>query len=129
MQVCPPLLIAPQTAPSAAEVTSASSSTIIASLPPSSMSTGVSVSAQADMTVRPVGAEPVNASLSTGTRHSAAPVAPKPVTTWKASAQSGTAARHEAASQAPIAGVCSEGLKTTALPAASEYAIEPIGVN
>src|ERR1700710_2508459 len=56
MQVCPALLIAPQTAPSAAATTSASSSTIIASLPPSSMSTGVSVSAQVAITFRPVGA-------------------------------------------------------------------------
>ncbi len=27
-----------------------------------------------------------------------------------------------------MAGVCSDGLNTTALPAASAYAIEPIGV-
>ena len=119
MQVCPALLIAPQTAASAAATTSASSSTIIASLPPSSMSTGTRFSAQAAMTFLPVGAEPVKASLSTPARHSAAPVSPKPVTTWKASAASGTAARQAAASQAPMAGVYSEGLKTTALPAAS----------
>ena len=119
MQVWPPLLIAPHTAASAAATTSASSSTIIASLPPSSISTGVRVSAQAAMTFRPVGAEPVKASLPTPARHSAAPVEPSPVTTWKASAESGTAARQAAASHAPTAGVCSEGLKTTALPAAS----------
>src|SRR5918997_638666 len=111
MQVCPALLIAPHTAASAAATTSASSSTIIASLPPSSMSTGVSVSAQVAITVRPVGAEPVNASLPTPARHSAAPVSPNPVTTWKASSTSGTAARHAAASQAPIAGGYSDGLK------------------
>src|SRR5215212_9013769 len=115
MQVWPPLLMAPQTAASAAATTSASSSTIIASLPPSSMSTGVSVSAQAAMTFLPVGAEPVNAILPTPARQSDAPVEPKPVTTWKASAASGTAARQAAASQAPTAGVCSDGLKTTAL--------------
>src|ERR687890_1208621 len=119
MQVWPALLIAPQTAASAAATTSASSSTIIASLPPSSMRTGVSVSAQAAMTVRQVGAEPVKASLSTGTRQRAAPVSPNPVTTWKASTASGTAARQAAASHAPTAGVYSEGLNTTALPAAS----------
>ena len=71
------------------------------------------------MTFLPVGAEPVKASLPTPARHSAAPVSPKPVTTWKASAASGTAARQAAASHAPTAGVYSEGLKTTALPAAS----------
>src|SRR3954464_10252511 len=129
MQVWPALLSAPQTAASAAAATSASSSTIIASLPPSSRSTGVSVSAQAAITFRPVAAEPVKASLSTPDPHRAAPVGPKPVTTWNASAQSGTAARHAAASHTPIAGVNSLGLTTTALPAASAYAIEPIGVN
>src|SRR3712207_8206928 len=72
MQVCPALLIAPHTAASAAAATSASSATIIASLPPSSRSTGVRVSAQAAMTRRPVGAEPVKASLPTPARHSAA---------------------------------------------------------
>src|SRR4029453_11784443 len=86
MQVWPALLIAPHTAASAAATTSASSSTIIASLPPSSMSTGVRVSAQAAMTLRPVGADPVKASLPTRARHSAAPVDPSPVTTWNASA-------------------------------------------
>src|SRR5215213_135497 len=116
MQVCPALLIEPHTAASAAATTSASSSTIIASLPPSSMSTGVSVSAQVAMTFLPVGAEPVKASLPTPDRHSAAPVEPLPVTTWKASSASGTAARQAAASHAPTAGVYSDGLKTTALP-------------
>ena len=47
------------------------------------------------MTFLPVGAEPVKASLSTPARQSAAPVSPKPVTTWKASAASGTAARQD----------------------------------
>src|SRR4051794_4961978 len=129
MQVCPALLIPPQTAASAAATTSASSSTIIASLPPHSMSTGVRSSAQAAITLRPVAAEPVKASLSTPARHSAAPVPPKPVTRPRTSATSGTAARQAATSQAPTAEVCSLGLKTTALPAASAYAIEPIGVN
>src|SRR3954452_22577736 len=129
MQVCPALLIAPQTAASAAATTSASSSTIIASLPPSSMSTGTRFSAQAAMTFLPVGAEPVKASLSTPARHSAAPGCPKPGTTWKTSGQSGTAALQAAASQAPTAGVYSDGLKTTALAAGRGDGVEPIGVN
>jgi hypothetical protein len=83
------------------------------------MSTGVSVSAQAAITFRPVAAEPVKASLPTPARHSAAPVAPEPVTTWRTSGSSGTAARHASASQEPTAGVNSLGLNTTALPAAS----------
>ena len=49
-QVWPALAIPPQTAASAAASRSASASTIIASLPPHSISTGVSVSAQAAMT-------------------------------------------------------------------------------
>src|SRR3954467_12772560 len=116
MQVCPALLIAPQTAASAAATPSGSSSTIIASLPPSSMSTGTRFSAHAAMTFLPVGAEPVKASLFTPARQSAAPDSPKPVTPGKAGGGGGGAPRHEAASQAPTAGVYSEGLKTTALP-------------
>src|SRR3954447_23721537 len=118
MQVCPALLQEPHTAAEAAAFTSASASTSIASLPPSSSSTGVSVSAQAAMILRPVGAEPVNAILSTPARQSAAPVSPKPVTTWNTGC-SGTTSRNASASQTPTAGVNSLGLKTTALPAAS----------
>src|SRR5687768_2579233 len=119
MQVCPALLIAPQSAASAAAATSAPSSTIIASLPPHSISTGTSPSAQAAMTLRPVAAEPVKATLSTPARQSAAPVGPKPVTSCMTSASSGLAVFHASTIQAPTAGVCSLGLKTTALPAAS----------
>jgi len=36
---------------------------------------------------------------------------------------------NELTSQAPTAGVSSLGLNTTAFPAASAYAIEPMGVN
>src|SRR3954454_14976197 len=121
-QVWPALLIPPHTAASAAASTSASSSTISASLPPHSISTGVSVSAQAAITLRPVADEPVNASLSTPAVHRAAPVSPNPVTAWKVSAW-GTASPNVFASQQPTPGVYSLGLKTTALPAASAYAI------
>src|SRR5438067_9951115 len=107
---------------------SASLSTSIASLPPSSSKTGVRVSAQAAMILRPVGAEPVNATLSTPARHNAAPVSPNPVTTCNTGC-SGTTCANASASQTPTMGVYSLGLKTTALPAASAYAIDPIGVN
>src|SRR5437763_13651732 len=127
MQVCPALAHPPQTAARAAAGTSASSSTSSASLPPSSSTTGVSVSAQAAMILRPVGADPVKASLSTPARQSAAPVSPKPVTTWNTGC-SGTASRNASARKTPTAGVYSLGLNTTALPAASAYAIAPIGV-
>src|SRR3954465_4493949 len=118
MHVWPALEQPPQSAARAAVVRSASESTIIASLPPSSSNTGVSVSAQAAMILRPVGADPVNASLSTPDRQRAAPVSPNPVTTWNTGC-SGTTSRNASASQTPIAGVNSLGLNTTALPAAS----------
>jgi hypothetical protein len=76
----------------------------------------------------PVAGEPVNASLSTPDRHSAAPVSPKPVTSWNTGC-SGTASAKLSASHFPTPGVYSLGLNTTALPAASAYAMEPIGVN
>ena len=118
MQVWPALLMEPHSAASAAAATSASSSTIIASLPPHSISTGTRFSAQAAMTRRPVVAEPVNATLSTPARVRAAPVSPRPVTTWSTSGRSGTAIAHACASHRPTPGVYSLGLKTTALPAA-----------
>jgi hypothetical protein len=117
VQVCPALLHAPHSAASAAASRSASWSTTIASLPPPSMTTGVSVSAHAAITLRPVAGEPVKAILSTPARHSAAPVSPRPVTTCS-TGWSGTTSAKVAASQAPTPGVSSEGLKTTALPAA-----------
>ena len=59
MQVWPEFWKAPHTAPDAARSRSASAHTIIGSLPPSSSSTGVRVSAAAAMTRLPVRAEPV----------------------------------------------------------------------
>ena len=69
------------------------------------------------MTRFPVAVEPVNATLSTPARQSAAPVSPSPVTTWK-TGRSTTSAK-VAASQVPTPGLYSLGLNTTALPAAS----------
>ena len=103
--------------------------TIIASLPPHSISTGTRFSAHAAITLRPVDAEPVKAILSTPARHSADPVPAEPVTSCTTSARSGLAVRQASTSQEPMAGVCSLGLKTTALPAARAYASDPIGVN
>jgi hypothetical protein len=76
----------------------------------------------------PVAGDPVNASLSTPARHSAAPVSPNPVTCWN-TGRSGTTSAKLSTSHRPTPGVYSLGLNTTALPAASAYAIEPIGVN
>jgi hypothetical protein len=101
---------------------------IMASFPPHSSSTGVSVSAQAAITFLPVAVEPVKPILSTPARHSAAPVSPRPCTTWNTGC-SGTASANTSASHAPTAGAYSLGLNTTALPAARAYAIDPIGVS
>ena len=80
------------------------------------------------MTFRPVAVEPVNASLSTVDLVSAAPVSPRPYTTWKTGC-SGTASANRPASQCATAGVYSLGLNTTALPAARAYPMEPSGVS
>src|SRR5690349_18339485 len=126
-QVWPALVSPPQVAASAAASGSASASTIIASLPPHSSRTGVSVCAHAAMIFLPVAVDPVNATLSTPAVVSAAPVEPGPKTTWK-TGFSGTASAKRAANQAPTAGVYSLGLKTTALPAARAYPMDPSGV-
>src|ERR671914_90342 len=127
MHVCPALDIAPHSAASVAASTSASASTMNASLPPHSATIGVRLSAHTAMTLRAVAAEPVKANLSTPAPASAAPVWPKPVTTWNTGC-SGTTPVKISASSSPTPDVYSDGLNTTALPAARAYAIEPIGV-
>ncbi len=69
------------------------------------------------ITFLPVGVDPVKEILSTPLSHSAAPVAPIPVTSC-ATGCSGTTSRMASTSHSPIAGVNSEGLNTTVLPAA-----------
>ncbi len=81
------------------------------------MSTGVRWAAAAAMILRPVAAEPVKAILSTWASTSAAPVAPKPVTVCS-TGRPHTAAKLSA-NHRPTPGVYSDGLNTTALPAAS----------
>ena len=108
----------PQIAASAAASRSASSSTISASLPPASISTGVSVSAHAAITCRAVAGDPVKATLSTPAAHERA----------AGLAVAGHDLEHRpagdrlkegpSASHSPMPGVYSLGLKTTALPAA-----------
>ena len=84
-------------------------------------------SAQAAATFFAVLVEPVNEILSTGDSVSALPVSGKPVRQVKISAKGAIFAKL-VASQCPTPGVNSLGLKTTVFPAASAYAIEPIGV-
>src|ERR1035437_6612594 len=127
MHVCPALDIAPQAAASAAASRSASALTRNASLPPHSATIGVRFSAQAAMTFFAVAAEPVKAILLTALPASAWPVSAAPVISCSTGC-SGTTSANELTSQPPTAGVSSLGLNTTALPAASAYAIDPIGV-
>ena len=85
-------------------------------------------SAQAAITRLAVAVEPVKAIfLTRGSRGEAAPVSPSPVTVWKTGC-SGTDSVNNSARRTPMPGVSSLGLNTTALPAASAYAIDPIGV-
>ncbi len=96
---------------------SASSSTIIGSLPPSSSATGVRVSAARPITFLPVSTEPVNITKSTPSI-SAAPVSPRPVAIWKTP----SGIPHSvsiSASSSEVSGVTSDGFRITALPAAS----------
>ncbi len=132
MQVWPALDIAPQAAASAAASRSASAPTSRASLPPHSAMTGVRVSAAAAITLRAVAADPVKAILATPLRASASPVDPGPVMSWSTGTGSPkipSASPNDRTSQSPHAGASSDGLNTTAFPAASAYAIEPTGVN
>src|SRR5690349_22138289 len=117
MQDWPAFAIPPHAAAAAAAARSASSSTISASLPPHSATTGVSVSAQVAMTRLAVAVDPVNATLSTPARHRAAPVDPSPVTSCSTGC-SGTTWPNASTNQAPTPGVNSLGLNTTVLPAA-----------
>ena len=97
-------------------------------MPPHSTSTGVSVSAQVAITRLAVAVEPVKATMPMPcARQSAAPVSPNPVTTCSTGCPS-TISASASASAIPTPGVSSLGLNTTALPAASAYAIDPIGV-
>ena len=90
------------------------------------------VSAAAVITLRAVAAEPVKAILATPLRASASPVEPGPVISWSTGSgapKMPSASPNDSTSHSPVAGVSSDGLKTTAFPAASAYAIEPTGVN
>ena len=118
MHTWPAFVNAPQTAPRAARSMSASSQTIIGSLPPSSSVHGTSARPQASAILRPVRTEPVNAILSQPASTSAAPVAPSPVTTWN-TFSGRPASANSSASASPTKGVISEGFSTTVLPAAS----------
>ena len=100
---------------------------ITGSFPPHSRTTGVIVLAQVAATTIAVFVEPVKANLSTCASHNARPVSPYPVT-HKKIFENGATSANVRESQTPTPGVYSLGLNTTVFPAASAYAIEPIGV-
>ena len=91
-------------------------------MPPHSASTGVKVSAAAAITFRAVAVDPVKASLLTPLRASASPVDPGPVISWSTGCDepnTPSASPNDRTSHVPVAGVSSDGLNTTAFPAAS----------
>ena len=119
MQVCPLAAKMPEIAPDKASSIRASSKTMLADLPPSSKVTCLKSAAAATLTRRPPDSPPVKATLRTkGCVTKASPTsAPKPVTTLINPAGN-PAWVAKAANSSVEAEVYSEGLITTALPAA-----------
>ena len=120
VQSWPELAKAPTIAPSAAASRSASANTTNGALPPSSRCTRLSVPAASAITLRPARGEPVTEiSATSGWRASAPPVSgPGPGRTLRI--PGGTPASSASRpSMSEVSGVSSEGLSTTALPAAS----------
>ena len=122
MHTCPLIMQPPQVAARAARSRSASASTIIGSLPPSSSSTGVSRAAARSITRRPVSGEPVTHTMSTWSTR-AAPVAPAPMTTCSRSR--GSTRFIASTARLTPSGASSDGFTTTALPARSAGMVSP----
>ena len=121
-QTWPQLKKDAHSAPSTARARSASSSTTIGSLPPSSSVTGTSRSPAAAATRRPTSLEPVKSTLPRPrARTSAAPTSPSPCAT-RTRAGGAPASANSCSTSAPDRGVSSDGLSTTAFPAATAYA-------
>ncbi len=109
----------PVTIPSTAASSGASSKTMLAALPPSSIVSFLPLPATERRICLPTSVEPVNAILSTpGWATSAAPVSPAPVTMFTTPSGS-PACWHTCASSSAVSGVVSAGLSTQVLPAAS----------
>ena len=123
MQIWPLLDMLHCTAMLAARSRSASRSTIIGSLPPSSSDTGVIVSAARASTFLPVAVEPVNMIMSAWSTR-AAPVSPPPVATRKTPSGPPTA-RKPSSIRSEVSGVMSLGFSTTLLPATSAGIVSP----
>ncbi len=109
--------------PSTTEATSASSNTITGALPPSSRWVRLSVPVAACRILRPVATSPVTLTIATfGCSTSGWPtLGPRPQITL--STPFGKISAATRASNSDVSGVCSLGLSTTVLPAASAGAI------
>ena len=120
MHRCPVVPNAPQTAPSTARSTSASSMTRIAFLPPISRCRRLNVGAQAFEMLRPTSVEPVyETTLTSGCWTSGSPTSPpEPMTTLKTPAGRPASSKTRA-SATTDAGVSVAGLMTIVLPAIS----------
>ena len=124
MHVWPVFCIDQNSAALAARSTSASASTIIGSLPPSSSDTGVSVFAARSATSLPVSVDPVNM-ITSARSIRLRPSGPRATTTWNTS--SGIPhARSPSSINSEVSGVTLEGLTITELPAASAGIASPI---
>ena len=117
MHVWPLLNMPPQTAAFAARSRSASASTIIASLPPSSRLYGISRSAARCAILLPVRVDPVNW-MKSASSTSAEPVAPAPVR-HSSTPGAPTSSRQPRTISRVATGVSSDGLMATAAPANS----------
>src|SRR3954464_11522610 len=114
-QTWPWLKKMPSMMPSTAWSRAASSNTMLADLPPSSSVRPVRVPASARWISLPTAVEPVNATLSTSARTSAAPAAPSPVMTF--TTPGGRSASWQiSASSSAVSGVVSAGFRTGGLP-------------
>ena len=119
----PALRVTAATAAPTAASRSASGSTTVGDLPPSSRLTGTIRRAAAAITADPPATEPVNVTCATcGWSTTAAPVvSPRPTTTLQAPRGS-PAASNASATTSVDSGATSDGLTTTVLPAASDGA-------
>ena len=120
LQDWPELPMQPKTPPDTAFLRSASSSTMLADLPPNSWATRLTLGAAAWATWMPARVEPVNDTMSMpGWPEMAAPtVSPLPLTTLKTPAGRPAASRISVNSMA-LKGATSLGLSTMVQPAAS----------
>ena len=116
MQSWPPFEYTARSAPGTARARLASSSTIMAFLPPSSAEKSMRRAAACWATVLPVAVLPVNIRKSTASMSGCPRLAPRPVTTCARPMGSPASSSRPTAHRAEN-GVCASGLMITPLPA------------